>query len=485
MAAQSDAIAEGEMEIISQRIFDASRQVLFDAFANPDHLKIWWGPKGFTNSFDQFDFHPGGAWRFTMHGPDGAEYRNESQFAEIVPSQRIVLRHLGPMHRFNMTMTFEPIAGKTALTWRMLFEPHAGNAALKGFITEANEQNFDRLTEFLLTITGKDKAMNAGVTSNREIVVTRHITAPRDLVFGMFTDASHVGNWWGPNGFTTTTHEMDVCPGGKWRYTMHGPDGADYPNRMNYSEVVRPERLAYFHDGDEGGDPAHAFHGEITFTEHADGTLVRLRLICRDVEQAEALKKFGAPEGGNQTLARLDAYAGALTMSSGGAAASKQTFVISRVFKAPSGLVYAALTDPERMKHWWGPKGVKVIASKMDLRPGGTYHYGMQTPDGSVIWGRFVFREIVEGQRIELINSFSDEKGGLTRHPGSDKWPLEMHTTFLFEKVAGGTKFTVIWKPHHSDADERAIFANGMDSMNQGWTGTLDQLQTYLATLTA
>ena len=96
-----------------------------------------------------------------------------------------------------------------------------------------------------------------------------------------------------------------------------------------------------------------------------------------------------------------------------------EPFVISRVFDAPRELVFKAFTDPERMKHWWGPKGFKVIAQNMDLRPGGMYHYGLEAPDGNTMWGRFVYREIAAPERIVFVNSFSDEKGGLTRHPMS------------------------------------------------------------------
>ena len=109
-------------------------------------------------------------------------------------------------------------------------------------------------------------------------------------------------------------------------------------------------------------------------------------------------------------------------------------FVISRTFDAPRELVWQAFTDPEQMKQWWGPKGFTVIASKMDFRPGGTYHYGMRAPDGSAMWGKFVYREIVPPQRMVLVNSFSDEAGGITRHPMAPTWPLEMLSTFLFEE---------------------------------------------------
>ena len=168
-------------------------------------------------------------------------------------------------------------------------------------------------------------------------------------------------------------------------------------------------------------------------------------------------------------------------------AANTQTagkdFVISRVFDAPRDLLWKCFTDPERMKHWWGPKGVKVVKAKMDLRPGGTYHYGMETPDGKVMWGKFVYREIVPPEKLVFINSFSDEAGGLTRHPMSASWPLEMLSVFTFEEQPGGkTKFTIRWSPHNAIAEEQQTFDAMHDSMTQGWSGTMAQLEAYLET---
>ena len=159
-----------------------------------------------------------------------------------------------------------------------------------------------------------------------------------------------------------------------------------------------------------------------------------------------------------------------------------EEFVLSRVLDAPRDLVWKCFTDPERMRHWWGPKGFKVIASKMDLRPGGIYHYGLQAPNGEAVWGKFVFREIVPQERMVLITSFSDEKGGTTRHPGNESWPLEMLSTFTFEDApAGKTKFTVRWSPHNATEAEAKTFDSGRSSMTQGWSGTMEQLEAYLS----
>lgn len=156
-------------------------------------------------------------------------------------------------------------------------------------------------------------------------------------------------------------------------------------------------------------------------------------------------------------------------------------FVISRVFDAPRDVVWKCFTEAEHLKHWWGPKGFKVHFAKVDLRVGGTYLYGMQSPNGQGMWGKFVYREITPPERIVFINSFSDEAGGTTRHPGHESWPLEMLSTFTFEELPGGkTKFTVSWAPHNATEAESKVFDDNRPSMTGGWTGTMDQLEAYL-----
>jgi len=141
--------AGGGGEIVSVREFAFPRERVYAAFADPARLAVWWGPQGFTNSIHEFDLRPGGAWRLTMRGPDGAEYHNESAFTEVVPFERIAFEHLEPVHRFVMTMTFAGDHGRTTLTWRMRFANDAEVARLGNFLASANEQNFDRLAAHL------------------------------------------------------------------------------------------------------------------------------------------------------------------------------------------------------------------------------------------------------------------------------------------------------------------------------------------------
>ena len=167
------------------------------------------------------------------------------------------------------------------------------------------------------------------------------------------------------------------------------------------------------------------------------------------------------------------------------AANSPDDFTLSREFDASRETLWACLTDPQRMRQWWGPKGCKVVAANMDLRPGGSYHYGLDMPNGQTMWGKFVYREIVAPERLNFINFFSDEKGGVTRHPLAPNWPLEMLSTFTLEETNGKTRFTVRWSPHNATKEERETFDSPemRIGMANGWTGTLDQLEAYLKSL--
>jgi uncharacterized protein YndB with AHSA1/START domain len=155
-------------------------------------------------------------------------------------------------------------------------------------------------------------------------------------------------------------------------------------------------------------------------------------------------------------------------------------FVISRVFDAPRDRVWKAWTEVERLKQWFSPKGFTVIAAKMDLRTGGSYHYGMRSPDGQEVWGKWLFREIKAPERLVLVNSFSDAAGNLTRHPMAPIWPREMLSTTTFTEQGGETTLSLEWLPINATPEELAAFEAARAGMTQGWTGTLEQCTDYL-----
>ena len=167
--------------------------------------------------------------------------------------------------------------------------------------------------------------------------------------------------------------------------------------------------------------------------------------------------------------------------SSAATATSNREFVITRVFDAPRELVWKAWTERDRLMQWFGPKGFTMRVATLDLRPGGVFHYCLRSPAGQDIWGKFVYRDIVAPERIVLVNAFSDPQGGLTHHPMSPTWPLEMLSTTTLAEQGGKTTITVRWAPLNATEVERKTFDAGHESMRMGWTGTMDQLAAYLA----
>jgi len=149
----------------------------------------------------------------------------------------------------------------------------------------------------------------------RSIIGTRVLDAPRALVFSVWTDPKHLAQWWGPNGFTTTTHAFDFRPGGVWRFVMHGPDGRDYQNRITFDKIVPLERIVYRHDGADDVEPVQ-FAATVTFEDLGNGqTLLTWHGAFPSAEErARVIREYGADKGLVETMARLDDYV--VTMSS-------------------------------------------------------------------------------------------------------------------------------------------------------------------------
>ena len=144
-------------------------------------------------------------------------------------------------------------------------------------------------------------------TVDREIVISRVIDAPRDLVFEAFTEVRHLSRWWGPEGFTTSTQSFEFRVGGEWTFVMRGPDGTDYTEWISWTEIAPPERIALLH-GESRGDP-NAFVSVLTFESDGVATRIEMRTVfpTKDLRD-EAIEKYHAIEGGQQTLSKLAVY---------------------------------------------------------------------------------------------------------------------------------------------------------------------------------
>ncbi len=180
--------------------------------------------------------------------------------------------------------------------------------------------------------------------SDRELVITRLVNAPRELVWDAWTQPEQVRHWWGPDGFTQSIHEMEVKPGGVWRFMMHGPDGTDFPNKIVFREVVKPERLSYDHSSDDANDLS-SFSTVVIFEDRGDKTFIKMTsTFTKKEDRDRVVKEYGALEGGKQHLRRLDEYTAALEVS---------PFTIERVFNAPAEKIWHALTNKDQMKQWY------------------------------------------------------------------------------------------------------------------------------------
>jgi len=317
--------------------------------------------------------------------------------------------------------------------------------------------------------------------SDREILLTRELEAPRTLVWRLWTELEHLSHWWGPTGFTSTTHEHDVRPGGRWRFTFHGPDGRAYENLITYTAVEAPGRLAYRHCGEVQLEPV-SFESVVTFEELGPRrTRVTLRSLFPSAGARDhVVREYGAIEGGKQTLARLAARAAALSAG----AVEARAFTLHRVFAAPRALVYEVWTEVEHLARWFGPQGCTLGGCTLELRPGGQFHYRMDFPDGSCMRARWLFHEVVPGERLVFELSFTDEHGEPSPAPFEERWPLRMRVVVTFEDHAGIGRDTVVTL-HHGALDaspgEQRTFDANHGSLRQGWSGTFDRLAEFLA----
>lgn len=307
-------------------------------------------------------------------------------------------------------------------------------------------------------------------TTDREVVITRVIDATRERVWKAWADPEQVAVWWGPYGFKTTTQGREFKPGGTWKHTMIGPDGVGYPNFVKFEEVAEPERIVYTNAGAKKGEYDVRFRTTVTFKAVGDKTELTMRTVFDTAAMREmVVRKFGAIEGGRQTLSRLASHLAG-------------EFVLSRLVDAPRQRVWKAWTDAEQLKAWFGPMGAETFHARLDLRPGGTYHYGMRY-SGVEMWGKWTLREIAEPEKLVFVSAFSDKDGGLGRHPLAPAWPQQMLSTVLFEDLAGKPLITVEWGPFEATGSEVRTFREGFASMRQGWGGTFERLDAHLRTL--
>ena len=315
----------------------------------------------------------------------------------------------------------------------------------------------------------------AAKNKSNEIKITRIYDAPVEAVWDAWTDPEQVAQWWGPRGFTLTTHSKDLRPGGHWDYTMHGPDGVDYPNKTHYFEVKKHAKLVYDHGGSDDRPPL--FRVTVLFSELKGGkTKMDMTMTLPTPEAADETRQIIKKLGGNSTWDRLAEY---LEKEETG----KEKFVINRSFDAPLALMFEMWTDPKHFAQWLPPTGFTMEFIKCDLRPGGSSFYVMTGTGGLKMYGSCAYLEIKKPDRIVYTQQFSDENGKISRHPMAPTWPETMLTIVTFSAEGPEhTRVTVAWEPFGpTTREELETFIKARAGMTQGWTGSFDKLEARLA----
>jgi uncharacterized protein YndB with AHSA1/START domain len=313
----------------------------------------------------------------------------------------------------------------------------------------------------------------AATNDSKEIRIVRIYDAPLKAVWDAWTDPDQVAQWWGPRGFSITTHSKDLRPGGNWIYTMHGPDGVDYPNSTLYLEVEPLAKLVYDHGGNDERPPL--FRVTVLFAEVDGKTRMDMSMGLASADAAAQTRQFIKQVGGNSTWDRLAEYL-AKRLS------DREQFVIARSFDAPLELMFDMWTRPEHFSRWLAPTGFDMRFIRPDIRTGGTSLYCM-SGNGLTMYGRAHYEEIRRPDRLVYTQQFCDEHENITRHPMAPAWPETMRT--IVDLAAEGpdcTRVTVTWEvAGHPTAEEMAVFTSARAGMTQGWTGSFDKLDTVLA----
>lgn len=305
-----------------------------------------------------------------------------------------------------------------------------------------------------------------------EIYIERIYDAPVAAVWDAWTDPAKVEKWWGPRGFTLTTHSKDLRPGGHWHYTMHGPDGTDYPNKTVYYEVEPCKKLVYDHGANDEQPPL--FRVTALFSDIGGKTKLQLTMALDSAEAAVSIRQFIRQAGGNATWDRLAEFLGETGRG-------EPSFVINRSFATSIERLYEAWTTPAQLCQWLPPAGFRMECSEADIRAGGRCVARMSNDTGMSFGVEFTYLECTPA-RIIYLQRFCDETGNTSRHPALPEFPAALLNTVTFTPEEDGlTRVTLTTTPSGSPTPgELQVFLDTRTSMTMGWTGSFDQLEALL-----
>ncbi len=312
----------------------------------------------------------------------------------------------------------------------------------------------------------------AAKSRSNVITITRVYDAPLQSVWAAWTIPEEVAQWWGPRGFTLTTHSRDLRTGGHWHYTMHGPDGTDYENTTQYLEVVPMQRMVYDHGGHKDRPPL--FRVTALFTERNGRTQLDMSMAFATPDVATEMRGFIKKAGGEATWDRLAEYLGKRLNG-------VEQFFITRTFDAPIEQIYEMWIDPGHLAQWMPPKGATMRYLRAEPRVGGTSFYAMTMANGLVMHGRVSYLVLEKPSRIVYTQQFCDEQEQVITAPFFADWPQTIMTTVeLVSEAADLTRVNLRWEPLDATSAAIAEFAKQRGGMTMGWTGSFDKLEAMI-----
>ncbi len=312
----------------------------------------------------------------------------------------------------------------------------------------------------------------AARSSSSEIRLIRVYDAPVQAVWDAWTLPEQVAKWWGPRGFTLTTHSKDLRAGGHWRYTMHGPDGVDYPNVATY-HVVEPHKTLVYDHGATDDRPA-LFHVTATFSEANGRTTMELVFTLSSPEAAAEIAKHIKQAGGNATWDRLAEHLEEVSTG-------RRRFVINRALDAPIARVFEMWANPVHLAKWLPPPGTTMRFLRSEIVVGKSTLFVIAGKHGTM-FVRAEYLAIDPPRRIVYTQQFVDERGQLARAPGAETWPATLLTTVsLTAETPERTRVTVNSEPWGEVGEvtsaEVEAFVRERAGMTLGWTSSFDALE--------
>jgi len=435
----TDTVLSPEKELTITRVLNAPIELVWKVWTDPDHIKNWWGPNGFTNTIFGMDLKPGGVWEFIMHGPDGKDYKNKSIFKEIIKHKQIVYEHIsGP--KFQATVKFTPQGKKTLLEWQMLFDTaEEREKTVKTFKADVGlKQNIFKLEGYLRS-----------VSSEKEMTLTRVINAPRQIVFNAWTDPQQLQKWWGPKGFTNPVCKADAIPGGEILIHMQAPDKTIYPMDGEFHEIVEPEKLVFTTAAlDKNGNRLFEILNTVTFSDENGKTKIHLHAAVSNITEEGRPYLDGMNEGWNQSIDRLNE----LVEKN----ADKDTAVVlERIFNSPVEKVWKAITDINEMKQWYFPQ-LETFQPEKDFETKFNVHH--EGKDYLHIWK---ITDVVPMKKISLEWKYAG-------YPGN--------SLVSFELFPEGNKTRLVLTHEGIESFMPAKYPElGKKNFTEGWTAFMDK----------